>query len=1588
MLNASADRQHQPSDSLTPGAATAKIRTWRFSQADSTREGHMQGLPADKARARTDFKDEWRRDMRHIRFLLLSACLFLGPRPIVESVSAEPRPARPNPLGELFRGLDRGIRRGAESIEWEKTGRDQLDIRPIQRPDENRRLEQALDLVQKQRWHDAIEVLQFLLEKPSDAFSLSADRKFQSLQEQAGQSIATLPPEGLRNYQNRFSAAADHLLQKALDSQDRSLLIRVSTRYATTSAGQRALELLAQVWQDEGELAVAARTWLRLREIAPETDRARLAVNAAKALARAGNLTEAEKLLENVPSSVREAVRLSEFVPSSGGFEVSAGPFVPDPVALNTPQPVEPVLSPRWSAGLIERYAVRDQIETLVADLSEQGRSLLPSILPLVVKGKVAFRTLRSLQVRDVSSGKVLWERRGEKSPEEVLTRLSDGDEVDQGVGRYLRETLFEHHQLTSLAYRDGVYAALTSDGSRLYGVECIGEALLMSPIHVWQRSSEPSQANVPWESNQLVAYDLETGDVEWRVGGQEIEPQFSQALAGTYFFGPPTPNGDELFIVGERSGEVSLFCLSAHTGEELWSQPLVVPGRPIAEDNVRRFWPCRPILADGLIVCETTCGWLTAIDRSTRRLKWACRYSPRLEQHSHFHSGYSVQTLQELNRRWQFVTPIVAGRRILVSPPEMPDEFGLTQPQLYCIDLDTGEKLWEQYKGESGSGAGLYVAGIWRDLVITVCSSAVTARNLKGQGEIVWTVPLEQHPSGRGLILNDQLLLPVAGKALVQIDLEQVEITKTTVLATRNVDLANLAYGDGRLVSLSYRSAAVFPAHVSASRAPESAESLARNRLHESQLALANDQFARAIELLQQIPQAQLTQSAQLRQQAAGLEWKAYVQLARSNTADGQQAIDRLKVMAVSPPQIREYQRLLADHLQAKHDWVQALSVYLDLLETATTEETVVEQSRTVRIDGWIGGRLQRMSTQLSSAEDREEFSVMLQNRIRSLGSDFDLRSRWSRALSFHSLGQELELGLAQQALKSDRITEGLLRCERVATGPDERLQSRGRVELVNQFRKLGWNVDARKTCESILTNPATPLPDQNLDSHAFAREILIALPLPAADLAGIWKGKWKIDRVGVSGEETATTTVPSLATGLTALESLRLLQVPESQRLRIEDRSTGSALASFPLQGLQALEHNPNVGSRFLGPMAFVMHRGVLHALAWPDRKIEWTWSPDLNGLALGRLASVYSATQHAMLPMAQFVTTRQFHANRNQTGYLVSANEWALLLLCGSWKALDPVTGEELWTDSDSPERAMAYSLGSRGFVTAAKGERQLRHLSDGSVQDIRAEQQLLGQTLTVIDDQLIAMQRSDASGETSQLRRFDSHANMLWTTPIPNEALLSLPDQRALFWLSPQRQLHLIDLHSGQQKTLATLPAVIGEQRHSVSILSDGEFYFIFADDGDTQPAYVNTPSIRFSGSVFAYDLQGTEVWSFQTPVIESAAANPEEKSPRQARQRKWPLNVLLQDFRESPLVLLVGERNDVQGDLSFRRLRVIGIDKRTGHVEIDWERPSESGGFTFVHVNPERRLIELRTYNERLQLRVVPEVADEQKDPRK
>ena len=130
---------------------------------------------------------------------------------------------------------------------------------------------------------------------------------------------------------------------------------------------------------------------------------------------------------------------LQQWIKSFGGEVASSSPTVSDWLVFHgNPQRIakaiggEPLLLSRWSQPITQSHPIRESLEMIVDDLRDQGVTPLPTIFPLLVDGKIVFRSIDGVHVVDAATGKSLW-----KTPEfgraEVL--LSGGLDDPFGGG-------------------------------------------------------------------------------------------------------------------------------------------------------------------------------------------------------------------------------------------------------------------------------------------------------------------------------------------------------------------------------------------------------------------------------------------------------------------------------------------------------------------------------------------------------------------------------------------------------------------------------------------------------------------------------------------------------------------------------------------------------------------------------------------------------------------------------------------------------------------------------------------------------------------------------------------------------------------------------------------------------------------------------------------------------------------------------------------------------------------------------------------------------------------------------------------------
>ena len=338
----------------------------------------------------------------------------------------------------------------------------------------------------------------------------------------------------------------------------------------------------------------------------------------ALALRESGNATASDELLRrlqqngaDVPVDVGgDSVKPEAWLRRFAGVDQASIPvlqewlqFLGSSRRTGTAAGGDPLLLSRWFHPTTQNKPVLDQMASLAQDLADSGRAPIPAAFPLMVKDRVAFRTLRGVHVLDAASGRLLWETPGEFSEDALIAGYRSPFDFDNGFAfRRMRggmwrtdftggESGADGHPLTGLLYRNANFGLLASDGARLFVIE--DDAVVMhGPAGTGFQlvgDSYENQRRTP--GNRLAAYDLSTGREAWAIGGPANGESFDLPLAGNFFFGAPLVDGGELFVVGERDLDIRLYALDPDTR----TRPLVAASGPFRRQN--RAGPGPPLV-------------------------------------------------------------------------------------------------------------------------------------------------------------------------------------------------------------------------------------------------------------------------------------------------------------------------------------------------------------------------------------------------------------------------------------------------------------------------------------------------------------------------------------------------------------------------------------------------------------------------------------------------------------------------------------------------------------------------------------------------------------------------------------------------------------------------------------------------------------------------------------------------------------------------------------------------------------------------------------------------------------------------------
>lgn len=1540
---------------------------------------------------------------------------------------AVPKPAPvPNPLQNLFQRLlqptppppaqrvvpqmpQRGVGgAGPAAKPLDPNARDHIDARAPKDRKQSEALRKAQAAADSGDWPGALELLQNILAQEEDSIDRFEKDGWDSVRSRAIRLLLKLPDEVARAFRQRWEAEA----KRKLDESERSgqnrfgqdsfgtseQIARLATRFLWTEAGQTALDRLASRQVNRGEFRAATR-WFRLLADANSvlTTARTWQLKAAMAAKLAGQQELAEKWLKGDGSRGDdetlelhgERIQVREWWNSLSPQRVVTTSLNDWPMFFGAPNRAgtsaggEPLLLPRWQQPQTLIQPLQRQLEILVEECQDQNRATLPVAHPLLVNGLVAVRTLSGIQVFDLKDGRPLWTS-SERWPAETLIGSGNGPIGSQAVvngvpvampNRFNTNFEFngqpiDNHPLSQLLFANGNFGPLSSDGRQLFGVE---DETVVTPTYGYWGGGDMSR-NDPlrrsWLSNKLVSYDLRSGRTLWTVGGQESTEAFQPRLPGVFFIGAPTPDGNDLFIVGERDSEIRLFCLDIQTGDLRWTQLLATAETAISRDLARRWVTAQVALSDGVLVCPTGVGWLVGVDRASRQLLWVHRYSKPQAGPARRVSNQALTVLQPFGQRWAASAPVIVGESIVFTPHEPSEELNTGSQHVVCLNLHTGERRWEQPRNN-----WLALNGVTNGKVLLMGQNAAgtqfDALSLE-TGKSVWNTTVQNQRTalaGLGVITSDKWHIPFTqGGVLTLSLLDGKKISQQW--PPQEMRLGNLAMHQGSLVSVHATGVSCFEqreeieADIQRRKTKDPLDATAL--LTEAALLKVERKHDAALKVLASLNDESLSPDLSARHRPLRRELLiAHIESRPTNLTDELQQLERL---IDSPTDRLTWQRLKIEDLFKRREYTAAADVMLEMSHGDMSQTMLVpgNAQRAVRLDAWLAGRLTDL-WQATPKESRNELTAKVQPEVERLRAGTPAeRRRAAEVFSFHASTLGLRAGDADEWLKQGDFARGELALLRLSDLDIPKVAALTWRRLVQLYSGRGLNEDATQAASRL-----KQFGDVELASGVSAARWVEqqfgegdATPKSSVALPNWGALSFRLERAPGYfnySEQTHDCVISDARWPFFANHRFQY-QVSNNtistQRLTMAGWDDNQLDWSVPLRQKVTSQLNWSVATRSVGHELLVFHREVLHLVSPVDQRVVWTRPVDV------RAASFVDASQQNRRLATPFVTGNEFANRPVDSGEDMLRN--GLLPLCSPTvvayrgrrmlTVVDTATGEWRWELRDLPTDARILATRHFLFIIATRWptglllraiDGQTLSVNDSVREKFQRAKQAIDQDLlltqiTLVDgkNQLVVERWSPQRGET------------VWKNLFPTNALFVWLDSRTLATISPEHQLSSLDLESGEQVVLGKLePADVAGNRRRYAI-ADRDRVFYVSSGTTNQNNSDDQSALPASGTVYAFQRRaGGEIW----------------------RQEVRDQNMSVQQFGISPVLVFSVRQNQNRNFGFVQPTSLLLLDKNTGRKLYEGNVLQQFSSFRGLQVNLPERTLELLMHNERIRI---------------
>lgn len=1515
---------------------------------------------------------------------------------------AEPQgPKPPQPRININININRrGAAANGQPLDPE--ARDQIDARAAKDRKQAELLRKANAAAHAQDWQAALELAQTLLAQEEDSVS-RVDNGWLSVREQAMRLMLKIPEEVIRGFRQRVGAEAARRLDEAEQSGRIDRLAQVAMRFLVLEPGQSAAQRLAVRHLDRGEFALATRWFRWLDDAKAATTKERhWQLQAALAAKQAGDKEAAEKWLKRTSPNIEEGsasrppladeqiemggtkVRVSDWWAALPGRVVAQVAPAEWPMFFGAANRAalsrggDPLLLPRWRQPLTQLQPLQRQVEMLVEDMHDQNRATISVCQPLLVDGRVVLRTLGGVQVFDVETGRSLWAT-AERFKAEDLIGPGNAQPTYVNAGRVVRvvngvqqfdysNTNWEQHPIAQLLFANGNFGMLSSDGRQLFSVE--DDTFVMQQFQMYWGNNDPSKQDAlrrSWTCNKLVSYDLRNGRPLWSVGGVESDEPFQPELPGVFFFGAPVVDGHELFVIGERDGEIRLFCLQAETGKPLWTQLLATAESVISRDVARRQFVAQPSIADGLVICPTTVGWLAAVDRASRQLRWVHRYAaPQAANPRRGMVGQPVTQLMPWGQRWLPSAPVIVGDAIVYTPQELFDEQQSRTTNILCLGLHDGVRRWLKPKEN-----WLALNGIADSKVLLLGQSSLGALSLSS-GDSVWNLAITPNvdgvPSGLGAIAGDRWHVPLSSGQIWTLSLKDGSRTGRQ-WADPGTRLGNLSLYRGGVIS----------AHPAGLACFEQRESIAeqirqrKERDPNDTLALLTEASILQLErksndawsVLQRVKAESV--AAELRPRYLDALRDVLTDVIQQNPTERAAELATFEKWLTEPDDQLQAKRLRVEHLRLKGEQIAALELLLELSRGDGEKVLVLNGSpkTAVRLDAWVSGQLWELWSSLP-AEKRTELDRRIAEEIRKLGEATpDARRRGLDLFAFHPATRELRWQEIERAIAGREVSRAELSLMQLADGQDSREAARAWQRLVELYRSLDLKDDAAAAGKRLIRLGDVALADGTTAKQWVEKEIEAGrLSRTTASHAPDWSTlEFKIQRsVGYQGnaEQVQECTLPDARWPFFTAQRFQyqMLNNPVStQRLAMSRLGDSQLDWSLPLRNKTTSNMGYGTVIRTVGHQMLVYHREVLHLLSPLDHRVVWTRPMESRG------ANYFDPMQAARRQTLPMQSSSEFQSRPMDPTDEMTRN--SLLTLCTPeligyrgrrvLTVTDAATGQWRWELRDLPNDARVQA--TNDFISITSTSRWpkgllLRTRDGQSVPLVMQHPEYFQSAKLSLGSDLLVVSRAD--GNTIAVERWNPLAQQtVWRDTFPATNQFSWLDARTLATLDKEGTLATLDVDTHESQTLGTVkPADLSGLNQRRYLVADHDRLFLIVSGERTNFYGDEFATVPVNGTIFAFDRRaGGELW----------------------RQKVDNQGLILNHFNASPVLLFSTRRFEQRGRVPVQVQKLLMLDKKTGRKQFEDEFTNQFSGYRGLNLNLAERQIELLTYNDRLRL---------------